>query len=117
MDVQKALEAVAKLHLEKNQFHAKKIKAKKKAIVTLIIGLIFLVPFIVFAVLTSLNYRFSSGIALIIIFGVFSLIFLEASIVYFVLMKCVYGYQEENRRKILEIINKEVNKNKASTNE
>lgn len=117
MDPQKALATVAKLHEEKNQFHAKKITAKKRAIICLILGIIFLVPFITFICISLNDLNFKSGIALIIIFGVLSLIFLEASIVFFVFMKCIYAYQEENRIKILKIIDQEVNKNKRTFNE
>lgn len=117
MDIQKALATVAKLHEEKNKFHAKKLSAKKRAIICLIVGVVFLACFITFICITVNDHSFTSGVALIIIFGVLTLIFLEAAIVFFVLMKCVYAYQEENRIKILKIIDQEVNKNKRTSNE
>ena len=114
MDQNKAFETIAKLHLEKDQFHQKKIKAKRRSIICLIIGVIFLVPFIVLMVYSLNHIEFTIGVPLFIIFAVLSFIFLEAAIIFFVLMKCVYGYQEENRIKLLDYINREVNKNKKS---
>ena len=114
MDQNKAFETIAKLHLERDQFHQKKIKAKHKMIICLIVGVAFLIPFIVLMVYSLNHIEFTIGVPLFIIFGVLSFIFLEAGIVFFVLMKCVYGYQEENRTKLLNYINNEVNKNKKS---
>lgn len=117
MNIEEALKTVAKLHQEKDEFHKKKIKAKKRAIICLVIGLVFLVAFIVIMSITLNDSSFTVGLPLFIIFAIIALIFLEASIVLFVMSKCVYAYQEENRRKILEIIDKEVNKSKSTTNE
>ncbi|MCQ2794591.1 MAG: hypothetical protein MJ214_00015 [Bacilli bacterium] len=117
MDPQKALETIAKLHQERDEFHKKKVKTKKRAIVCLIIGLIFLVAFIVTISITLNNMNFTAGMALFIVFAVIALIFLEGAIIFFVLSKCVYAYQEENRQRILDIINKKVNENKSKTNE
>lgn len=117
MNIEEALKTVAKLHQEKDEFCKKKIKAKKRAIICLIIGLIFLVAFIVTMVITLNNINFTAGTALFIIFAIVALIFIETAIALFVMSKCVYAYQEENRRKILEIIDKEVSKNKSTTNE
>lgn len=109
MDIKKALETVAKLYQEKDEYHKKKIKAKKQCIVCLIIGLAFLIPFIVTMIYSLNNIEFTVGMVLFIIFAIFAFIFLEAAIVFFVLYKSVYAYQEESRKKILEYIEKEVN--------
>lgn len=117
MNIEEALKTVAKLHQEKDEFCKKKVKAKKRAIICLVVGLIFLVAFIVIMSITLNDRDFTIGLPLFIVFATIALIFLEATIVFFVMSKCVYAYQEENRRKILEIINKEVSKNKSTTNE
>ena len=117
MDINQAVETIKRLHEAKNQFHIKKLKAKKRAIISFSIGLAFLIAFIIILVITNNNEDFKVGLPLIIVFAVFAFIFLEAGIVFFVLMKCVYEYQEKNREKILAIINQEVNKNKKQSNE
>ncbi|MCQ2796415.1 MAG: hypothetical protein MJ213_03820 [Bacilli bacterium] len=117
MDINKALEMVNKLHQEKDEFCKKKVKAKKRAIICLVVGLIFLTIFIVIMSITLNDVNFTIGLPLFIIFAIMALIFIEAAIALFVMSKCVYAYQEENRRKILEIIDKEVSKNNSRTNE
>lgn len=116
-ELNKAISVIAKLHQEKDEFHAKKVKAKKAALICLIIGLVFLLAFIITISITSGNYNFSVGVILFIIFAVFAFIFLEGAIVLFVLAKCLYEYQENNRIKLLECINKQVNQNKIKRNE
>lgn len=110
MDVQKAVEVVAKLHQEKHYYHNKSVKTKKRAWISLIIGSPCLITFIVMIVLTSLDPSYMVGIVLSIVFGVLAFIFLELAIILFTVNRCVYVRQEENRKKILTYIEKEVNK-------
>lgn len=112
MDAKKALEVVAKLHQEKDMYHTKSVKAKRRALISLIIGLPCLVTFIVMIILANKDYSFTTGLVLAIVFGVLALIFLELAIILFTLNRCVYTRQEENRKKILTYIEKEVNGSK-----
>lgn len=112
MDVNKALQVVAKLHEERKMYHAKSVKAKRVSLISVIIGGLFLIGFIVMAVLVSRDYTFKTGLVLLIVFGIFAFIFLELALILFTIVRCVYTRQEENRTKILTYLEKEVNGSK-----
>lgn len=112
MDVNKALQVVAKLHEERKMYHAKSVKAKRISLISVIIGGLFLIGFIVMAVLVSRDYTFKTGLVLLIVFGIFAFIFLELALILFTIVRCVYTRQEENRTKILTYLEKEVNGSK-----
>lgn len=112
MDVNKALEVVAKLHEERKMYHAKSVKVKRISLISVIVGGLFLIGFIVMAVLVSRDHNFTTGLVLLIVFGIFAFIFLELAFILFAINRCVYARQEENRIKILTYLEKEVNGNK-----
>lgn len=112
MDVNKALAVVAKLHEERKMYHAKSVKAKRISLISVVIGGLFLIGFIVMAVLVSRDYNFKTGLVLLIVFGIFAFIFLELAVILYAMNKCVYARQEENRTKILTYLEKEVNGSK-----
>lgn len=109
MDTKEALKVIQTLNDEVVLLAKKKISFKKYAKISLIFGVIFLALFIAFLVIFLTNKNFTPGFVLIIIFASLGLIMIEAAMIFHIFAKYYYGYKEENRKKILSYIAKELN--------
>ncbi len=112
MDLSKTQEVLTKLQKEIEIYNNKSKKAKRYFIIAGILGLLFLIPFITILILVKTNILLDDGIILIIIFGILAFIFIEVSLILFIVNKLIYEYQKNSREKLKEFLLKEISKMK-----